>query len=404
MEEWTVMHPTETLRGTKSHALEGKRIVLGITGSIAAVECFELARELIRHGAEVHAAMSPSALDLMTPWTMEFATANEVIEELDGRVQHVALLGDVPDRADLLLIAPCTANTISKIAHGIDDTTVTTMATVALGSKVPIIIAPAMHLTMYQNALVQRNVQSLRDLGVGFVGPRVEGKKAKVAEVQEVVSAVLRRLGKHDYLGQRVLVIGGSSEERIDEMRVISNRGTGQTAVQLALSAYHRGAEVELWMGRCTAPIPSYITTKRFTSVADLLGMVDDIDHQIVIVPAALSDYTIKPVKGKIPSGKPELVLKLSPTPKVLEAIRKKECILVGFKAEYHVGDRELAKRARARLSTVPLDLIVANDLKDVGAAGTKALLISKKNVRTFAGTKAELAECILDEVLGLGK
>jgi len=404
MQEWVVMHPTERLRGTKGRALEGKTIVLGITGSIAAVECFELARELIRHGAEVHAVMSPSALELMTPWTMEFATANEVIEALDGRVQHVALLGDVPERADLLLIAPCTANTISKIANGIDDTTVTTMATIAIGSNVPVLIAPAMHLAMYQNAIVQRNVQTLKDLGIEFIGPRAEGGKAKVAGVQEIVSAAIRRIGRRDYLGERVLVIGGSSEERIDEMRVITNRGTGETAVQLALAAYHRGAEVELWMGRCSVRMPCYITTRRFTSVQDLLDMVREIDHDLVIVPAAISDYTLEPAQGKIPSGKDELVLRLAPTPKVLDAIHQKKCTLVGFKAEYDVGEKELIRRARARLASVPLQLMVANDLKDVGPEGTKALLVSKRNAKPFAGTKAELAERILDEVLALGE
>jgi phosphopantothenoylcysteine decarboxylase/phosphopantothenate--cysteine ligase len=399
------MHPSESLRGSRSNLLSGKRIVLGITGSIAAVECFELARELIRHGAEVHAAMSESALDLMTPWTMEFATAHEVIDVLDGRAQHVALLGEVPGRADLLLIAPCTANTLSKIANGIDDTTVTTMATIAVGSHVPILIAPAMHLAMYQNAIVQRNLQTLKDLGIGFVGPRVEDEKAKVAGVPEIVSAVIRRIGRRDYLGHRVLVIGGSSEEKIDEMRVITNRGTGETAIQLALAAYHRGAEVELWMGRCSFPLPGYITTRRFATVDDLLRMVGEIDHEVVIVPAALSDYTIRPIQGKIPSGKEELVLRLSPTPKVLDAIRRKECKLIGFKAEYDVGEKELVKRAKARRSSVPLELIVANDLKDVVPGGTKALLIGKKrSAKPFAGTKGELADRILDEVLALDR
>jgi phosphopantothenoylcysteine decarboxylase/phosphopantothenate--cysteine ligase len=170
------MHPSESLRGSRSNLLSGKRIVLGITGSIAAVECFELARELIRHGANVQAVMSENAMNLVTPWAMEFATGNEVIDVIDGRVQHVALLGDVPDKADLLLIAPCTANTMSKIACGIDDTPVTTMATTALGSKVPIIVAPAMHITMFTNPIIQQNLERLRQAGVEFLGPRMEGK------------------------------------------------------------------------------------------------------------------------------------------------------------------------------------------------------------------------------------
>ena len=137
------MHPSESIKCTKSTILSGKRIVLGITGSISAVESLELARELIRHGAEVHAVMTPEALKIITQYSMEFATGNPVITEIDGKVQHVSLLGDFQDKADMLLVAPCTANTISKIAVGIDDTPVTTMATTAMGSNVPIMIAPA---------------------------------------------------------------------------------------------------------------------------------------------------------------------------------------------------------------------------------------------------------------------
>jgi len=395
------MHPSEALRGTKSKVLEGKRIVLGITGSIAAVECFELARELIRHGAQVHAVLSQDAAKLVTPWAMEFATGNPVIGVIDGRVQHVSLLGDVPDRADLLLIAPCTANTISKVACGIDDTPVTTMATTALGSGVPVMIAPAMHLAMYQNPMVRRNVEALAKLGVEFIGPRVQDKKAKVAGTEEMVAAVARRIGKGGYRGKTVLVISGSSEEPIDEMRVITNRGTGETGVLLAQAAFLRGAEVEMWMGRCQVPIPSYLKVKRYTAVGELLDLVRKADHDIAIVPAALGDYAPERAKGKIPSGKEELVLKLVPLPKVLDALRPKVRVLVGFKAEHGVGERELASRAKARLASVPLDMIVANDLKDVGADGTKALIISRGGrVARFKGRKAELAERVLDDIL----
>jgi len=395
------MHPSDSLRATKSEILSGKTIVLGITGSIAAVECFELARELIRHGAQVRTVMSEEALNLVSPWAMQFATGNDVIDVIDARVQHVSLFGDVPDQASLLLIAPCTANTISKIACGIDDTPVTTMATTALGASVPIIIVPAMHLSMYQNPIVQENVQALKDVGVDFIGPRMEGKKAKIADTDEVVSAVIRRIGKRDYQGSRVLVIGGSSEEKIDAMRVITNQGTGETAVGLARAAYERGADVELWMGRCCVALPAFIKTRRFSTVAELLKMVKEIEHDIVIVPAALSDYTIKAEEGKIPSGKAELVLRLAPTPKVLDAIRKKKCKLIGFKAEHGLGKKELVKRARKRLESVPLEIIVANDLKDVSAQTTKALIIKGKGpITEFSGTKKGLANKVLDEIL----
>ena len=398
------MHPTDALRGTKSKTLEGKRIVLGITGSIAAVECFALARELVRHGAQVHAVLSDDAAKLVTPWTMEFATGNPVIEVIDGKVQHVSLLGDTEGKADLLLIAPSTANTISKIACGIDDTPVTTMATTAIGSGTPVMIAPAMHLTMYQNPFVKRNVEKLVDEGIEMVGPRIEGKKAKVAENDEIVAKVIRRIGRRDLVGRKVLVIGGSSEEPIDEMRVITNRGTGATGVHLAMAAFHRGAEVELWMGRCQVPIPSFLAVERFATVEDLLELVKKKGRQdIVIVPAALGDYSPKPSKGKIPSGKAELELVLRPLPKVLEALRPKAKVLVGFKAEHGLEERELVARARKKLSSVPLEMVVANDLKMVDMESTKALIVKPKGkIAKFTGRKSELADMVLDEAFHL--
>jgi phosphopantothenoylcysteine decarboxylase/phosphopantothenate--cysteine ligase len=392
------MHPSESLRGSKGKTLSGKRIVLGITGSIAAVECFELARELIRHGANVQAVMSEEAMNLVTPWAMEFATGNEVIDVIDGRVQHVALFGAVPDKADLLLIAPCTANTISKIACGIDDTPVTTTA---LGSKVPIIIAPAMHLTMFTNPIIQQNVEKLKQAGIEFLGPKVEGKKAKIADNAEIVMAVQRRLGKNDLKGRRMLVIGGSSEELIDEMRVITNRGTGETAIELARAAYQRGAEVELWMGRCSVPLPTFLPIRRFTTVESLLEMVKDIDQEMVLVPAALADYAPKPQPGKIPSGKKELTLTMKAVPKVLDAIRKQNVKLIAFKAEHGVGEAELVKRAQARLDSVPLEMIVANDLHDVKPGETKVIMLRQNGRRSKAcGSKASVANDILDEML----
>ncbi len=398
------MHPTDALRGTKSKTLEGKRIVLGITGSIAAVECFDLARELVRHGAQVHAVLSDDAAKLVTPWTMEFSTGNPVIEVIDGKVQHVSLLGDIEGKADLLLIAPSTANTISKIACGIDDTPVTTMATTAIGSGTPVMIAPAMHLAMYQNPFVKRNVEKLVAAGIEMIGPRIEGKKAKVAENDEIVAKVIRRIGRRDLVGRKMLIIGGSSEEPIDEMRVITNRGTGATGLHLAMAAFHRGAEVELWMGRCVVPIPSFLDVERFATVEDLLELVKRKGRQdVVIVPAALGDYSPQPSKGKIPSGKAELELVLHPLPKVLEALRPKAKVLVGFKAEHGLEERELVARARKKLASVPLEMVVANDLKMVDMESTKALIIKPKGkIVKFKGRKSELADRVLDEAFHL--
>jgi phosphopantothenoylcysteine decarboxylase / phosphopantothenate---cysteine ligase len=395
------MHPSEAIRCAKSKKLFGKRIILGITGSIAAVECLELARELIRHGAEVHAVLSSEAQKIITPCSMVFATGNDVIADLDGWVQHVDLLGNASDRADLLLIAPCTANTISKISCGIDDTPVTTMATTALGSKTPVMIAPAMHAAMFDNPIVQTNISALKYIGLDFVGPRMEEGKAKVATNEEIVAAVLRRLGKGDYRDRKVLVIGGSSEEPIDDMRVITNRGTGETAVALAKAAHERGAEVELWMGRCSVALPQYIPTKRFVTVADLVKMVPMVAHDLVLVPAALSDFAPKRAKGKISSESDELELALEPVPKVLPLLRKKKAKLIGFKAESGIGETELVIKAEQRLKQYKLDAIVANDLTEVVPGSTSVLFISSKGkyVR-LTGTKGEVADLLLDKAV----
>jgi phosphopantothenoylcysteine decarboxylase / phosphopantothenate---cysteine ligase len=395
------MHPSEAIRCAKSKRLYGKRIILGVTGSIAAVECLELARELIRHGSDVHAVLSLEAQKIITPCSMVFATGNEAITDLDGWVQHVDLLGNAQDSADLLLIAPCTANTISKIACGIDDTPVTTMATTALGSKIPIIIAPAMHAAMYDNPIVQTNISALKYIGLEFVGPRMDEGKAKVASNEEIVEAVLRRLGKGDYRDRKVLVIGGSSEEPIDDMRVITNRGTGETAVELAKAAYERGAEVELWMGRCSVAIPSYIPTKRFVTVGDLVKLIPAVAHDLVLVPAALSDFAPKRSEGKIPTDTEELDLVLEPVVKVLPLLRKKKVKLIGFKAESGIGESELVAKAEQRLKQHKLDAIVANDLTDVRTGETSVLYITSKGKYVkLTGTKREVADLLLDKAV----
>lgn len=393
------MHPSDAIIGSQSSLLKGKKIVLGITGSIAAVECFELARDLMRHGATVIPVLTPEAQKLVTPYAMSFATGQEAITELDGRVQHVTLMGDVKERADLLLIAPSTANTISKIACGIDDTTVTTMATVALGSGVPVLIAPAMHGAMFNNPMVAENIVKLKKVGVEFIGPRMEGKKAKIAVKEEIVHTVIRKLSAGKMKGRRLLIIGGSSAESMDDMRIVTNRGTGETAVELAKAAYHEGADVELWMGRCTAPLPSFVPIKRFESLADLEKMIDDIDHDMVIVPAALSDFTFDRKRGKLPSEAKATKLQLKSVPKMLPLIVRKCDKVVGFKAESGVKKEELVKEATESLNRNLLSAVVANDLKDVKAGSTKVIFVRARHQAEIEGTKPEVARRLIEEM-----
>jgi phosphopantothenoylcysteine decarboxylase/phosphopantothenate--cysteine ligase len=392
------MHPADHLRSTKSDKLKGRKIVLGVTGSIAAVECVKLCRELIRNGAQVHAVMSKDAQRIIHPWALEFATGNAVTTEIDGRVQHVSFCGDVPDRADLLLIAPATANTISKMAFGIDDTSVTTFATTAIGVRMPVMVVPAMHGSMMAHKVVLENMKKLRSLGVRVLMPRMEESKAKMPSIEYIVSSVISVIGKRDLVGKKVLVMAGATEEPIDDIRVVTNRSSGETGVELARAAYERGASVELWMGRCETGIPEYINTTRFSSFDSLARLAKKAKHDIVLFPAAVSDYSAKKVEGKIPSDQDSLMITLRRNPKLID--RMKGRFVVGFKAQAKMKDEDLVKEALALMKRSKCALVVANSVENVKKGKTKVIVVTPDGtIEELEGTKSEVADRIIDRV-----
>lgn len=393
------MHPADHLRGSKSDKLKGRKIVLGVTGSIAAVETVKLCRELIRNGAEVHAVMSRDAQVIIHPWALEFATGRPVTTQIDGRVQHVALCGDVPDRADLLLIAPATANTISKMAYGIDDTPVTTMATTAIGGGMPVIVVPAMHGSMMKHKIVNENIRKLEKLGVIFLKSKMEESKAKMPSIDYIVSSVIAAIGKRDLVGRKVLVIAGATEEPIDDVRVISNRSSGETGVELARAAHERGASVDLWMGRCNTALPEHIQTVRFSSFSDLSKLLKGRRFDIVFFPAAVSDYSPAKMPGKISSTDRSLTLVLRRNPKLIDGIRAR--LVVGFKAQARVDDQELVKDALALIRRSKCHLVVANKVENVKEGKTHVVLVKKdEEPEHLDGTKFQVADEIIDKVV----
>ncbi|MCQ2085188.1 MAG: bifunctional phosphopantothenoylcysteine decarboxylase/phosphopantothenate--cysteine ligase CoaBC [archaeon] len=392
------MHPSEEIYCEKSNKLSGKTIVLGITGSIAAVECFHLIRELIRNGAKVVPVMSQAAAKLAAPDSIEFASGMKPILDIGGQTEHIKYLGCSSD-ADLFIVYPATANTISKMANGIDDTPVTTMATVALGSRMPVAVAPAMHGMMLENPAVAKNIETLASWGVNIIGPHINAGRAKVASVNEIVAWATRLLSRDDLIGKRVLIIGGRSEEPLDSMRLITNRSTGMMAVALAQRAFERGADVELWMGGCNVDLPDYIPVKRYASVADLIGMLDSVDHDFVIVPAALADFTPEnKVSGKIPSDK-GFDMKMNPVPKVLPLLREKCEHVIGYKAESGLNRDELIAKARGRLEQYDLTAVIANDIDSAGKTSTSMMLVTKDRATDITGTKSAISDVILNFV-----
>lgn len=393
------MHPADHLRGSRSDKLRGRKVVLGVTGSIAAVETVKLCRELIRNGAEVHAVMTKDAQLILHPWALEFATGRRVITEIDGGVQHVALCGDVPDRADLLLIAPATANTISKMACGIDDTPVTTMATTAIGGGMPVIVVPAMHESMMKHVILNENIKKLEKLGVLFLRPKIEESKAKMPSIDYIVSSVIAAVGKRDLLRRKVLVIAGATEEPIDDIRIVTNRSSGETGVELAKAAHERGASVELWMGRCDTALPEHFNVIRFSSFSDLSKLLKGRRFDIVFLPAAVSDYSPRRTPGKIPSTDKSMTLVLKRNPKLIDAIKAR--IVVGFKAQARVSDEELIKDALALVRRSRCYLVVANSMEKVVKGGTSVFLVSRnEEPERVEGTKTQVADMIIDKVV----
>jgi phosphopantothenoylcysteine decarboxylase/phosphopantothenate--cysteine ligase len=404
------MHPSEDIKGTVSKKLEGKRIVLGITGSIAAVECVKLARELIRHGAEVYPVMTKKACEIIGPYSMEFATGKRTVVELTGQVEHVALCGDVVGRADLILIAPCTANTLGKMVLGIDDTSVTTFLTTGIGTGIPVMVVPAMHNTMYDHPKVRENLESARKMGIKIIDPKIQEKKAKMASSPIIIENVIRLLSGKRMAGQKVLIVTGATMESIDDMRILTNKASGATGIALGVEAYRNGAEVLVMAGENVNGIPENLKVERFSDTKDLLKKVELLSNEWTIptmayFAAGISDYSPIIVKGKIPSGKDKWTLEMEPTPKIIERFRRlyPETFLVGYKAESGIGQEKLLERAYKRLKKIKMEAVVANDLSSVTKDSNIVFFVTpEKDAFKVSGKKSDIAMFIMEKSMDL--
>ncbi len=375
--------------------LEGKTVVVGVTGSIAAVEAIKLIRALRRSGADVHAVMSRAARHIVHPHALEYATQNPVITEITGMVEHVKFCG-TGGCADVLLIAPCTANTISKIVNGIDDTPVTTFAVTAIGSEKPVIVAPAMHEVMLKHSIVAQNLAKLRELTY-IVEPYIEEDRAKMAEVEEIVVAVERVLSKKDLVDKKILVTSGATIESIDPIRILTNRSSGRTGRAIAFEAYRRGAHVTIVHNGDV----KLVNQIKIESAADMIDAVlEELKkgYDIFINSAAISDFTVDLIPTKIKSGE-DAVLKLQTVPKLTKLIQERypNLFVVCFKAETNTNYDELIKCARS----IDVDMIVANDVTH-GGMGTEdnEIFIINQDIERYYGKKELLAVKIIDAVV----
>jgi len=369
-------HPSKDILGSLSTVLRGKKVALGITGSVAAVRSSEIARLLMRYGVEVFPVMSPEATRIIHPNLMEWATGNPVVTSLSGSIEHVALAGNVDTRVDAVLIAPSTANTLGKIAAGIDDTPVTTLATTAIGQGIPMLIVPAMHEPMYYHPAVRRNIDTLKSDGIHVLMPNVSEGKAKIPDTEEIVFQTINMLRSDGLLaGTNWVVTAGRTVEYLDPIRVLTNNSSGKMGVEIVRALYLAGADVQLVYGKGTAePVPN-VPTHYVETAAQMLDTVKILlqDQKIdcLVAAAAVGDWQSSDrAADKISThGTDKLQIELVPTPKIIDQVKaiSPHTFLVAFRALFKKTAEELAEDGLARMKKAKADMIAVND---VGAEG----------------------------------
>ncbi|HEY87384.1 MAG TPA: bifunctional phosphopantothenoylcysteine decarboxylase/phosphopantothenate--cysteine ligase CoaBC [Dehalococcoidia bacterium] len=391
--------------------LANKTIVLGVTGSIAAYKAADIASKLAQAGAKVEVVMTESATKFITPLTLRSITSRPVVTDMfesttEFSIEHVALA----EAADVLVIAPATANIIAKVAAGIADDM---LSCTVLATKAPIIVAPAMESNMFQNPITQENLVKLKARDFTIVEPgygRLASGKVglgRIAEVERIIGTIKQVLGRSkDLAGKRIVVTAGGTQEPIDPVRHLGNRSSGKMGYAIAEAARDRGAAVSLITAPVSLPEPVGIDVVPVKTAAGMKEAVDKVAAQadVLIMAAAVADYQPKTVaESKIKKETTSLTLELVRTPDILAEI-KGNFLRVGFAAE----SEDIVANARQKLERKQLNLIVANDITDptggFGSDTNKVTLIDRdgKVESLPLITKREVADKILDKVVGL--
>lgn len=347
--------------------LSGKKILLGVTGSIAAYKAVYLLRRLVEKEADVTVVMTPEAVNFVAPLTFQVLSKRKIFVDMfdldqGEEIAHLYL----GRNADLIVVAPATANIIGKMANGISDDLLSTILT---ASHCPVIFVPAMDYEMYENPAVQRNIAYLRQLKVDFVGPE-NGPLAsgltgpgRMSEPEEILAFIEDKFELKDLAGHVVLVTAGPTREAIDPIRYISNRSSGKMGYAVAESARRRGAKVILISGPTFLSYPPGVDCIPVTTAEEMHDAIMNrlAEATVVIMAAAVSDFkAAEKAESKMKKGK-EMSIKLVKTPDILEEIHRKrgKQFIVGFAAE----TEDLMRNAKEKLASKHLDMIVANDV-----------------------------------------
>ena len=398
--------------------LKGAHVVVGVTGGIAAYKAAELVRLLDKAGARVDVAMTASAQEFIGPMTFQALTRRPVFTDLwslteEATIGHIQLA----DSADLVIIAPATANSLARLAAGQADDPVTA---IALATRAPVLLAPSMNVNMWSHPLTEANVLRLIDVagyhvvgpGDGFLACRWTGP-GRLAEPTDIVEAAAHVLSTQDLAGVRVVVTAGPTYEAIDPVRFVGNRSSGKMGVAIAAAAQRRGARVTLVLGPSSIPPPVGVTTMSVENATQLQWALGDAvkDADVVVMTAAVADFRpAKEAKQKLKRGAmgPNATIELVQNPDLLAELGKargtaKTPLLVGFAAE----TEDVIGNAEKKLVTKKCVLVVANDVSEPGSGfavdtNRVTLVDTSGAIEVPTGTKYEVAHRILDHVVAM--
>jgi phosphopantothenoylcysteine decarboxylase/phosphopantothenate--cysteine ligase len=392
--------------------LRSKCVVIGVSGGIAAYKTANLVSDLVKHGVEVHVIMTKNATNFITPTTFEVLSGNKCIVDTFDRgftfeVEHISFA----KKADLILIAPATANIIAKLSAGIADDMLTTTV---LAAKCPILVAPAMNTNMYEHITVRNNLEKLSSYGYEII-EAASGRlacgdvgKGKLADIEVLFDHIVKNIAyEKDLAGKNVLVTAGPTIEKIDPVRFISNHSSGKMGIELAKAAAYRGAKVRLILGKTALKRPEFVDIVDVVSAQDMYEAVKEFasDSDIIIKSAAVADYRPYDVADeKMKKSDGELSIRLERTIDILEYLgenKKDNQFLCGFSME----TSNLIENSKLKLEKKNLDMIVANNLKEEGAGfakdTNKVSIITKEDIiQTEVLSKKKVAHKILDEII----
>ena len=387
-------------------------VVVGITGGIAAFKAVNVVRALVLAGHDVHVVATENALRFVGRPTLEAISRNPVHSDLyEGvaEVRHVA----IGQAADLIIVAPATANTIAKLAIGMADDL---LGNSILASTAPVVIAPAMHTEMWQNPATIANIATLISRGVTVVGPAVgqltgtDSGQGRMSEPDDIVAAALAVVGPRDLIGTRILVTAGGTREPLDPVRFIGNRSSGRQGIAIALAAAARGAEVTLIAANLEVDVPASLTAQRVGSTHELAAATAAAAPKadVIIMAVAVADYrpeTVAPSKIKKDSQGDRLELTLVKNPDILKGLaeaRRQGQVIIGFAAETEPDDAKLLELGRAKIARKDCDYLVVNRVGWTEGFATQHNAVRVLNragivVAEASGSKRSVADSILD-------